>query len=51
MALHPPVKDVGDNQADGEIKIQEEVSTQEPTPSQPAAEVVIGEIQREDAFT
>ena len=33
MALHPPIKAAADNQADGEIKIQEEVATQESTPS------------------
>ena len=34
VALHPPIKATAANQVDGEIKIQEEVSTQEPTPSQ-----------------
>ena len=50
-ALHPPVEAVAENQADGEIKIQEEVVTQEPKPSQSAVEVAIGEIQGEDVFT
>ena len=51
VALHLPVKSSADNQADGEIKIQEEVATQEPTPSQLAAEVVVGELQGEVAVT
>ena len=49
--LHPPVEAAIDNQADREIKIQEEVVTQEPTLSQSAAEVAIGELQREDDVT
>ena len=51
MALHPPVKATADNQEDKEIKIQEEVVTRGPTPSQLAAKVVIGELQREDVVT
>ena len=51
MALHPLVKATADNQADGEIKIQEEVVTQEQTPSQLVVEVDIGEIQGEDGVT
>ena len=51
VALHLLVKAVADNQEDGEIKIQEEVSTQEPTPSQLVFEVAIGELQQEDAIT
>ena len=51
MVLHPLVKVVADNQADGEIKIQEEVATQEPTPSESIVEVAIGELQSEDAVT
>ena len=31
VTLHLPVKDTADNQVDGEIKIQEEVATKEPT--------------------
>ena len=42
VALHPPVKAAAKNQADGVIKIQEEVATQEPKTSQSAAEVAIG---------
>ena len=49
--MNPPVEAVADNQADKEIKIQEEVATQEPTPSQLATKVTIGELQREDVVT
>ena len=49
--MHPLVKAAADNQADGEIKIQEEVVTQEPTPSQSFVEVAIRELQGEDAVT
>ena len=43
-ALHPTIKATADNQADKEIKIQEEVVPQEPTSSQSATEVAIGEL-------
>ena len=49
--MHLPVKATADNQEDGEIKIQEEVVTQEPTPSQSTAKVSIGELQGEDVVT
>ena len=49
--MHPLVEAAADNQEDREIKIQEEVVTQEPTPSQSAVEVAIGELQREDVVT
>ena len=50
-ALHPPDEAAANNQTDGELKIQEEVVTQEPTPSQSAVEVAIGELQGEDFVT
>ena len=50
-ALHPTIEVVADNQGDKEIKIQEEVVPQEPTSSQSATEVAIGELQKEDAVT
>ena len=50
-ALHPPVEIAADNQVDKEIKIQEEVVPQEPTSSQSATEVAIGEPQKEEAVT
>ena len=50
-ALHPPIEAVANNQEDREIKIQEEVVTQEPTPSQLAAKVVVVEIQGQDVVT
>ena len=50
-ALHPPVEVAADNQVDKEIKIQEEVAPQEPTSSQLATEVAIGEPQKEDVVT
>ena len=40
--LHLPVKTATEDQADVEIEIQEEVVTQEPTPSQLDAEVAGG---------
>ena len=49
--MHLLVKAVADNQANGEIKIQEEVATQEPTPSSVAIEDDVGELQGEDAAT
>ena len=51
VALHLPIKAAADNQAYGETKIQEEVATQEPTPSQSVFEVSIGELQEEDVVT
>ena len=51
VALHLPIKVVAENQVDVEIEIQEEVVTQEPTPSQLDAEVVGGEFQEEGAIT
>ena len=51
VALHLPVKVAADNQTDGETKIQKEVATQEPTPSQLAVEVVVGELQGKDVVT
>ena len=51
VSLHVPIKAVAENQADVEIEIQEEVVTQEPTPSQLAAEVAGGEFQEEGAVT
>ena len=51
VALHLPIKATTDNQEDGEIEIQEEVATQEPTPSQSDAEVSIGELQGEYVVT
>ena len=50
-ALHPPVEAATDNQTDKEIKIQGEVVTQEPTPSQSVVEVAIKELQKEDVVT
>ena len=49
--MHPTIKVAADNQADKEINIRDEVVTQEPTSSQSAIEVAIGELQREDAVT
>ena len=49
--MHPPIKAAADNQVDREIKIQEKVVTQEPTPSQSTAKVVIGELQSVDVIT
>ena len=49
--MHPPVEVGADNQVDKEIKIQEEVVPQEPTSSQSATEVAIGELQKEDDVT
>ena len=46
VALHPTVEAAADNQVDKEIKIQEEVVPQEPTSSQSAAKVAIGELQK-----
>ena len=49
--MHPPIEVAANNQVDKEIKIQEEVVPQEPTSSQSATKVAIGELQREDAIT
>ena len=51
VSLHLPIIAAAENQADVETEIQEEVVTQEPTPSQSAAEVAIGELQGEDVVT
>ena len=49
--MHPPVEVAADNWVDKEIEIQEDVAPQEPTSSQSAIEVSIGELQKEDVVT
>ena len=49
--MHLPFKAAANNQVDVETEIQEVVVTQEPTPSQLVAEVVVGELQGGDAAT
>ena len=51
MVFHPSVKVAAGNQVDKGIKIQEEFVLQEPTSSQSATKVAIGELQKEDAVT
>ena len=48
VALHLLIKAASENQVNVENEIQEEVVTQEPTPSQLAFEVAVGELQGED---